>query len=79
MKLKSMTIQITSLCFCYISRANGVPATPSRDEFATIEEEKDLKEDSANFTIAMSHWTRAILYTDSNRYFTFLIWKLISN
>ena len=36
------------------------------DEFITIEEEKDLEEDSANFTIAIGHWSRAISYTASN-------------
>ena len=42
-------------CVCFTSRANGTPAAQSRDEFATNEEEKDLEEDSANFTIAMCH------------------------
>jgi len=35
-------------------KANGSPATQSGDKFATITEEKDLKDDSTNFTIAMS-------------------------
>ena len=51
---------------CFTSRANGDPAARSRDEFATIKEEKDLEEDSANFTIAMRHWSRAISYMASN-------------
>ena len=42
--------------------------------------EKDLEEDSTNFTITMCHWSCAILYIASNKWdFTFLIWKLISD
>ena len=50
-----MTIQITSLCLLYVMYKwrSSQAATRSRDEFATIKEEKYLEEDSANFTIAM--------------------------
>ena len=35
------------------------------DKFVTITEEKDLEDDSANFTITMSHWSCIILYMAS--------------
>ena len=78
-KLSSMTIQLHH-CVCFMSHTNGTPAARSRDEFATIKEEKELKKDSANFTIAMCHWSCAILYTASNKWdFTFHIWKVIGD
>ena len=40
--------------------------TKYRDKFATVTEEKDLKDDSANFTIAMNLWLCIVLYTASS-------------
>ena len=51
MGTESMKLNYTN----YVIYANDIPASPSRDEFATIKKENDIKDDSANFTIVMSH------------------------
>jgi len=48
---------------------NGTPGTQSIDKFSAITEKKDLKDDSANFTITTSRRSCIILYAASNARF----------
>ena len=50
----------------FTSCPNDVLTVRSRDEFTTIEEEKDLEENSANSTFTTCHWSLAISYMASN-------------
>jgi len=50
----------------YIITCEVQIAPGSRDKFATITEEKDLKYNSVNFIIAMSRWSCIISYTASD-------------
>ena len=62
--LKEHKTEFKITVYVIMQCANVDPATQSRDKFATITEEKDLEDDSANFTMTICCWSCIIAYNN---------------